>query len=264
MQWFIGINEGCPAFQQYADMAKVALHTARQVTSLRPHVLYDGGQNGFTRWLADREIPIICRRSFLVPQLERLAAQRKDPAIASVARGVFLRVELPALYSEVGLDERVLYTDCDVFFRSDVVADLESLTSHYFNVAPEFTSSDYDNMNSGVMLMNLRELSVRDAEFRNFITANLAKLQSVAWDQGAYREFFRAANRKPLWGELSPESNWKPYWGDYSNARIIHFHGPKPFQRNYIDSHYAELKHLTGGCYQELCDVWGELLEEAN
>ena len=57
MQWFIGINEGCPAWRQYAEMAKVAIHTALQHTSLQPHCLYDGGENEFTAWLRRRDIP---------------------------------------------------------------------------------------------------------------------------------------------------------------------------------------------------------------
>lgn len=63
--------------------------------------------------------------------------------------------------------------------------------------------------------------------------------------------------------KLRPELNWKPYWGDYAEAKVIHFHGPKPFHQRHIDSHFAELKHLTGGCYDELCDVWADLLAEA-
>jgi hypothetical protein len=51
--------------------------------------------------------------------------------------------------------------------------------------------------------------------------------------------------------------------GDYAKARIIHLHGPTPYQREFIDSHFSELKDLTGGCYQELCDLWADLLEEA-
>ena len=263
MQWFIGLNEDCPAFKQYADLAKVALHTGQCHTTLEPHVLYDGGENAFTGWLRDREIPIIKRRTFLAESLEQLSTRKGDPAIATVARGVFLRVELPALRAEIGLDDRVLYTDCDVLFRSDVTADLESLAPVYFSVAGEFEPLDYDNMNTGVMWMNLPILRERDPEFRQFIMSDVEGLQRVAWDQGAYRSFFRSADRQPLWDKLQPELNWKPYWGDYANARIVHFHGPKPFQRNYIDSHYSELKHLTGGCYEELCDLWTQLLHEA-
>jgi hypothetical protein len=65
MQWFLALAEGCPAFKQYGDMVKVAIHTALRHTSLEPHFLYHGGKNDLTRWFRDRDIPIIeCRRVF--------------------------------------------------------------------------------------------------------------------------------------------------------------------------------------------------------
>jgi lipopolysaccharide biosynthesis glycosyltransferase len=174
-----------------------------------------------------------------------------------------LRTELPRLQDSLGLEERVLYTDCDVFFRRDPVAQISAVKCEYFAVAPEFAVADYENMNTGVMWMNLPGLLSRDDEFKKFIRQNIDEWQTAAWDQGAYRRFFRGNNGAPLWEKLAPELNWKPYWGDYANASIIHFHGPKPFQRDYIDSHFSELKHLTGGSFEELCDVWKELLADA-
>ncbi|MGH8093856.1 MAG: hypothetical protein ACREIF_10325 [Chthoniobacterales bacterium] len=44
---------------------------------------------------------------------------------------------------------------------------------------------------------------------------------------------------------------------------MIHFHGPKPYQRDYIDSHYSEIKHLAGGAYLELVQLYEKLLAEA-
>jgi hypothetical protein len=46
-------------------------------------------------------------------------------------------------------------------------------------------------------------------------------------------------------------------------AKIIHFYGPKPFQRDHIEWHWPELKALTGGAYHALADQWSELLREA-
>ena len=111
--------------------------------------------------------------------------------------------------------------------------------------------------------MHLPRMREQDAAFRDYIRSHLDELPAVSWDQGAYRGFYRSRTGQPLWDLLAPELNWKPYWGDYGRAKIIHFHGPKPFQRNYIDSHWPELKFLTGGCYDELCDLWEELLKEA-
>ena len=94
------------------------------------------------------------------------------------------------------------------------------------------------------------------------VAENLAALEAESWDEAAYRWFYRESNG-PLWDRLRPELNWKPYWGENAQARIVHFHGPKPFQRDYIDSDWPELKPFTGGAYLEQVKRWDELLEEA-
>jgi hypothetical protein len=144
-----------------------------------------------------------------------------------------------------------------------VVADLETCQCSYFSVAPEFTIGDYEHMNTGAMLINVRPLRESLPEFRRFIIDNMETLRTDSWDQSAYRRFYRSPEGVRLWDELPAPLNWKPYWGDYSTAKIIHFHGPKPYQRNYIDSHYSEIKHLTGGAYEELVDLYETLLDEA-
>jgi hypothetical protein len=263
MQWFLALAEGCPAFKEYGDMVKVAVNTALRHTSLQPHFLYHGGENDLTRWLREREIPIISCRSFLQNEIAQLHFETDAANLRATLRGILLRIELPALGAQLNLDERVLYTDCDVFFRDDVTAELATTDCQYLAVAPEFRREDYLHMNTGVMWMNLPGLRVVDSDFRAFVRQNLSRLRNAAWDQGAYREFFFQEDNKFAWDKLRPELNWKPYWGDYAEARVIHFHGPKPFQRPYIDSDFAELKHLTGGCYDELCELWAELLAEA-
>lgn len=263
MQWFLALNEGGPAFKQYADMARVAIHTALARTSLRPHLLYDGQENDFTHWVRQRNVPVIACRTSLFAELTDLARRRNEPGFAAALPGIFLRVELPALRERLGLDARVLYTDCDVLFQREVVDILEPIGCKYFAVAAESDRALPQEMNTGVMWMHLPEMFRLDEQFREYLRENIDALPAMAWDQGAYRSFYRSPDHVPLWENLPPEMNWKPYWEDYSNARIIHFHGPKPFQRNYIDTHYQELKHLSGGCYAELCEIWEGLLKEA-
>jgi hypothetical protein len=214
--------------------------------------------------LQRRNVPIIRWRTFLAEELRQLGERRDNPELFPATRGVFLRAELPELQARLGLDDRVLYTDCDVMFRKEVVDSLQPIKCKYFAVAVESERDLPEDVNTGVMWMHLPEMRRRDREFRDYLRENIDILPSVSWDQGAYRNFYRSADHVPQWDTLSPELNWKPYWGDYSTARIIHFHGPKPFQRCKIDTEYSELKFLTGGCYQELCDVWEELLTEAD
>ena len=75
-------------------------------------------------------------------------------------------------------------------FTKDVCEVLSALRPRYFAAAPVVRPDDYTNMNSGVMLMNLRNLRDVDVDFRAFIEAHLNELVDQAWDQGAYRRYF--------------------------------------------------------------------------
>lgn len=263
MKWFLALNESSLAFDLYCGLAKVAIHSALVSTSLRPHFVYDGKDNAFTEWLEKHDVPILKHESFLKDELIALSARRDNPTLAAIARGASLRVELPRIAKTYGMTDRlVLYTDCDVFFRGDVVSELQKLDCHCFAVAPEFELTDYRHMNTGVMLMNLPKMEETLPAFEQFIRANLEWLPDDAWDQGAYRKFY-LSHDQPLWDRLPPELNWKPYWGDSPLARIIHFHGPKPFHRGYFDSYFQELKPLTGGSFAKLAGDWDRLLQTA-
>jgi hypothetical protein len=96
-------------------------------------------------------------------------------------------------------------------------------------------------MNTGVMLMNTERLRESLSQFRKYIRQNLAELERESWDEAAYRWFYRDSNG-PLWDRLRPELNWKPYWGWNPQARIIHFHGPKRYQRSCLDSVFPRTK----------------------
>ena len=258
MEWYFALTEDSTAFRQYAEMIMVAVHTAQQHTTLEPHCLYDGGDNDFTAWLAKRGVRIIQHRSFVRDALEELGRRKGNPHLAAALSGAFSRVELP----EIVTSGRILYTDCDVFFLGEVVPELEANACRYFAVAPESARDDYVNMNTGVMLMNTERLRESLPAFREYISKNLAALEAESWDEAAYRWFYRD-EKGPMWDRLRPELNWKPYWGENAEAKIIHFHGPKPFQRDYIDSLWPELKPLTGGAYRAEMERWSALLEEA-
>ena len=258
MEWYFALTEDSTAFRQYAEMIMVAVHTAQQHTTLQPHCLYDGGDNDFTAWLTKRGVRIIQHRSFVRDALGELGRRKGNPHLAAALSGAFSRVELP----EIVTSGRILYTDCDVFFLGEVVPELEANACRYFAVAPESARDDYVNMNTGVMLMNTERLRESLPAFREYISKNLAALEAESWDEAAYRWFYRD-EKGPMWDRLRPELNWKPYWGENAQAKIIHFHGPKPFQRDYIDSLWPELKPLTGGAYLTELEHWSKLLEEA-
>lgn len=170
--------------------------------------------------------------------------------------GAFLRVDLPSIACELGERDKVFYTDCDVIFQSEVVTDLLACPVQYFSVTPEFTIGDYEHMNTGAMLINVSQLRDSLPEFRQFIIDNMETPRTDSWDQSAYRHFYRTSKGVRLWDELPATLNWKPCRAITRPHKIIHFHGPKPYQRNFIDSHYSQTKHLTGGAYEELVDLY--------
>jgi hypothetical protein len=262
MLWFFALTEDSTAFRQYAEMLMVAVHTARKFTSLVPHFIYDGQENDFTSWLTKHGVRIIQHRSLFRDALAELGRRKGNPHFEAALSGAFSRVELPEIVARLGGGDRVLYTDCDVIFAAEVVPELEANRCEYFAVAPEGERDDYVNMNTGVMLMNTKRLGESLPEFREYILANLAILERESWDEAAYRWFYRDGDG-PLWDKLRPELNWKPYWGDNPEAKIIHFHGPKPYQRDHIESTWPELKPFTGGAYHALVKEWSELLRQA-
>ena len=118
--WFFALGELTPAGKQYCEMAKVAVHTALRHTSLRPHFIYDGEENFFTRWLREREIPITPHKSSLAPAFPGVGKSRADIPLAAALSGAFLRVDLPEIASAKCENGKVFYTDCDVIFRAGV------------------------------------------------------------------------------------------------------------------------------------------------
>src|SRR3982074_3618463 len=187
MQWFFALTEDSTAFRPYAEMIMVAVHTAGKFTSLVPHCIYDGADNDFTEWLTKHDVRIIRHRSFLREPLAELGRRTGNPHLAPALSGAFSRVELPELVARLGGAARVLYTDCDVIFVAEVVPELEANPCDYFAVAPESAQDDYVNMNTGVMLMNTDRLRESLPKFREYISKNLAALESESWDQAAYR-----------------------------------------------------------------------------
>ena len=261
MQWFFALTEDSTAFREYAEMLKVAVYTAGKHTSLVPHLIYDGRENDFTVWLKRHGVKIVPHRSRFRDALGDLGREKRNAHFEAALAGAFSRVELPEIVQRLGHAERVLYTDCDVIFTAEVVPELEANRCQYFAVAPESVQDDYVNMNTGVMLMNIPRLRESLPEFLEYIGQNLAELEKESWDEAAYRWFYRDAHG-PLWDKLRPELNWKPYWGENPAAKIIHLHGPKPYQRDHIESTWPELKPYTGGAYQSVMDQWSALLAE--
>ena len=196
----------------WRDLIRTAVCSARLNTTLTPFMLYDGEESPFTAELRTLGVTIIHHR---VSFYDKLAA--RDLGYLAIASGAFIRVELPEIDQEETL---VLYTDCDVMFRSDPKFDT---IPSYFASAPQTSLDDYKHdMNTGVMLMNLPAMRRDLPHFKEFIVHNL----NEGWpgcDQENYRRFYGGR-----WDRLPSRFNWKPYWGISPEAVITHWHGPKP------------------------------------
>jgi hypothetical protein len=215
MKWYFALNETSlrhhPAL--WEAMILTAVRSCRQHTDLEPHFVFDGGAHPFVSQLEAEGVTVVRHR---VPFMEAIEAYAPHDDYTMIAAGAFLRVEIPALERD---DEFVLYTDCDVIFTGPV--ELDDLSPRTLASVPEFDLDVQDDLNSGVMLLNVPALRAELPAFREFISANLADFAAV--DQGAYRAFYRGRSEP-----LPPRYNWRPYWGISDEARIVHFHGPKP------------------------------------
>lgn len=262
MKCFFDLNESAPHFWNYGEMLKVAIQSLRRHTRMEARVVYDGGDNYLYRWLVGYGVPVIHHRSSFYPALERLAQEADDPAILSHGAGILLKADLPELCAEHGWGgEQVLFCDCDVMFQGDPAPDWPALGAACFAAGPEEDPGAPERFNTGVLLLNLPAMLPRAAEFRRFLESILPEAARISWDQHAYRRFFRAEE----WRPLRPELNWKPYWGYNPAARIVHFHGPKPWMRPQLAQGRVDPVHapLVGPGFESYCARWDAFFAEA-
>ena len=261
MKWFFALNDSSAAFEYYAGMVRVAVHSALKHTNLEPVFVYDGADNSLTDWLEARGVTIVRRKSLLHLELERSIDPGRFPHARSIALGAFLRLEVPLVVRELGWDDAfVLYTDCDVMFTSAFSRELLEQRPRFLAVAPESKINDWENMNSGVMVMNVDALIEDFGRFHTTVLRQIANSDWASFDQRAYRAHYR--NR---WDRLPPELNWKPYWGANSRAEIVHFHGPKPFQKYTLASGRApeNLRALANAGFYHYAALFDQLLVDA-
>lgn len=274
-------NDGSPCSRPYDEMMKVALSTALHHTDLEPYLLYDGVANEFTEWMEQRGTTLISCRTFLYEPLRALSRELNNADVLTIGAGTYLRLEIPRLAHERSWhDEFVLYTDCDLIFTGGV-SELNRMKPRYFAAAPEIFQNNYLHLNAGVMLLNVPALQQKDEEFRAFNLQHLRRLVNAGQrEQGAYRTFYNAPHRilaslgfpdkigyralypyfsRYKWDELPQIFNWKPYWPKNADARILHFHGPKPWHRaRQAAGEFVPptLVPMMGENYQHACDLY--------
>ena len=277
-RWYMSANEG-----RYAHCVGVALASAAAYSDVSPRFI-----RAVAGWASPRLDTIVSRAGtpVIVHDVRHASALKaaaaalfpNDLQAPNVAAGTFVRFDIAALAAAETLNESadwvflhlqeaaermearplddvVLYTDTDVVFEpgsslGSALASGELLTPAVFAAASELDVTDYDALNSGVLLLRVSGfLRVYDMLWahmgRNGFVCMLA-----AWDQGCLREFARAYGlmAAPA-ARLPPSWHWRPYlhWPDDavprgSPARLVHFHGPKPLHlvRFVLDPHVLE------------------------
>ncbi len=221
MSWYFALSESSIERDEHdwRGLIRVAVKSAHTNTRLQPILVYDGEPGEFTAELEDMGVRIVYHRVSFFDDLARHADALGQPWWLGIASGAFLRTEIPLLHGD---DNPVLYTDCDVMFTQDP-GNLKCGRAP-FAVVPEHSNRgrrETEDMNSGVMVMNIGSLRSSFPEFRTYIRNNLGNF--VSFDQTAYQQFYAGQ-----WKTLKPELNWRPYWGFSEKARIVHWHGPKP------------------------------------
>lgn len=225
MKLFFGTNEKT-AETPLIKMLEVSVKSALKNTDFEVFVIFDGDKNKLN---LPKEVNIIEHRHRCYETFKNSSKCKDSEHCLTTASGAYLRTEIPFLIKNLGYDDEFcLYTDYDVIFHKSDYSQLFSLKPKTFASSPEFNPNDWSYINTGVMLMNINHFIEKDEFIVDYINKNFDSLHT--WDQTLYNNLY-----KNNFTKLPIEFNWKPYWGVNQNAKIVHFHGVKPFLVNPIE-----------------------------
>lgn len=258
MKWFFATNkESTLEDKNYAEFVKVAILSAKnRAPSLDPYCLYDGPEDDFCKWMTNKGVKVIHHRISFYDTFNT-SEKSKEQWFMKIATGAYLRVDIPLILQKENIkDDIILYTDCDVMFVNDIkIQDIGPI--NILSAGPESNINSKDHINTGVVFFNSENIKKEYNSFVEYIKQNFTASQT--YDQDMFNQYFK--NR---WNYMNPEFNWKPYWGYNSNAKIIHFHGPKPGHRQSIREradHIPDVFYLLAkGGYEQYSDEWFEYL----
>lgn len=212
MKWYTSISSKSP--NEYFDMLDVAVYSCMKNTDYKVNILCDEYCERVDRWKNKGANIIYFKGEVFSAFIEQFKHDQRLLGIAAT----YLRSNIPIVEKD---DVYVLYTDADVMFMNNNKFKMN--LPKFIACAPEFNQNDWNYFNAGSMLINVKNMSNEYEKFKAFVIPNFEKLFKMAHDQGAYNMLYRNA-----WDRLPLEMNWKPYWCYNENAKIVHFHGPKP------------------------------------
>lgn len=169
----------------------------------------------------------------------RLSFQHLLNKYPLVFQGVFSRLDIPNFLEEHNLldipgvcTDHVLYTDVDVVFVNKVTQnDIRLLTESVGNGMVSY-GREYGKhphiCNTGVMVIRVKKFAKALPNILDTLAA-----EKFNHDQDLLNTIqSRSRANKKLFKLLPMQYNWKAYWGieptNFSQIKIVHFHGPKP------------------------------------
>jgi hypothetical protein len=227
MKWYFAYN----AYTEEAQfpLIRMAVNSARRYTDLEPNCIISGPPGPCAFWLERQGVRLHFRDARILPQLQRHKEAHPEFDLVS-ARGAYLRLEIGEVEHD---DKYLLYTDTDVMFRS--VEGIGSFRPRILAMAPETERRWRRNPNSGVMVINV-------PCFRQWVDRIYDLARSDPWKMLAHDQTAIIRVLGWRWQRLPAVFNWKPYWGYSDEAKIVHWHGPKPAHAEMmLAGHFAEL-----------------------
>lgn len=250
INWFSGLNKhNIDSYLNYVKMYKVAVITAFKTNpNIKPFLIFDGVEDEHIVELKKLGVEIIAHRCSFYNEL------KEHYGNDTIALGAFLRIDIPIICERLKINsDCVLYTDNDVIFMGDI-SDLLNKTPNYFLVAGEFFKTYIpQNMNTGVMWINWKNMLKCYDKFVDFIKGNFNNFN--VYDQDALKMFF-LTNAE----ELEYKYNYKPYWGEEENIKILHFHGPKP--EHVLMKEVYPFPNLYHPFYYEMVEYFNKINDE--
>jgi hypothetical protein len=219
MKWYTCCNEA--GLRLGGEWLLAALGSCLANTRLQPHLVYEGPESPFTRYLAAQGVRVLHHRLSFGDRLRATpdrAGFDKDWAL-----GTFLRFDIPLIERE---DAVVLYTDTDVLFCADIAPApprgvLAAANEYLLDTVPPHEVAAF---NAGVLVLNvpvLRRLHGRMVEFA--AEDGFEKATRGWYDQGVLNLLFAEFR-----DGLGHEDNWRPFARPPVAPRIIHFQNLKP------------------------------------
>jgi hypothetical protein len=247
----------------FHQMLNAAINSCIRNTLLIPYIIYDGKHN-------DRIDSFIGRAGILDYPLSFAENIRRVLRKPNTSIAAMLKIEIPKILEMYKMnDEYVFFADADVLFTEKFTN--PETKPEYYAASSEFELDQDIPNNTGFIVINVKGMRNTYEDFKRFVIENLEWLnQGVAWDQHYLNEYYLKRNLVTFLGR---EYNWKAYWPMNKEAKVVHFHGPKPTYKykfmNNIPNDYDDTRFVFDlydgvdgfASYFSWCEEWEKYLK---